>query len=254
MNASLAAPDEFECLVELEGTAMVPRLSTAALLAHPKNAALRALMTEPPSDPTEFRGRRVALIVTDGVEEMELTLPLRYLRARGATVDILAPPKPAFPDHLGVQMPAIRGTHLLTIRYIELGGWVRFDKLVGDANPADYDALYIPGGAWNPDALRADAQVLAFVRRIHADGKLIATLCHGPWVIADAGLLKGRRATAWWAMRKDIENAGATYIDEPVVVDGPFITARHPIDLAPFLTAVGERLAAITAPSASVAR
>jgi protease I len=96
----------------------------------------------------------------------------------------------------------------------------------------------IPGGAFNPDALRADPAALAFVREIAAAGKPVAAICHGPWVLGDAGLLRGRKATSWWAMQKDIAGAGGTFVDEPVVVDGNVITSRAPIDLPAFLAAV----------------
>lgn len=242
MTAHAQTNNAFNDILSTEGSAMVPRVSTAMLLAQPENRALRELLTEAPADPGQFAGKRIAIVTTDGVEEIELTASVRYFRERGGQVEIIAPPRPAFPDQYGVQIPEIRQTHILTIRYMENGGWVKFDRLIGNADPAAYDALVIPGGAWNPDALRGDPVVLAFVRAIAARGSLVASLCHGPWVLADADLLEGRRATAWGPMRRDLERAGATYVDAPVVIDGNLITSRGPIDLAAFLTAIGSRL------------
>lgn len=106
-----------------------------------------------------------------------------------------------------------------------------------------YEAFIIPGGSWNPDTLRAEPQLARLLESAAAAGKLVAAICHGPWVLSAAGLLKGKHATAWWSIRPDLENAGATFVDEPAVVDGNIITSRAPIDLAPFVHAVGERLA-----------
>lgn len=241
-TAHAQAGDAFADILATEGTAMVPRVSTPMLLAQPENRALRDLLTLPPSNPHQFAGKRVAVVTTDGVEEIELTATVLYFRGRGAELDIISPPRPNFPAQFGVQFPAIRDSHILTIRYMENGGWVNFDRLIGEADPAKYNAVVIPGGAWNPDSLRADPAVLAFVRAVAAQGGLVASLCHGPWVLADANLLQGRRATAWGPMRRDLERAGATYVDEPVVVDGDIITSRGPIDLAAFLTAIGQKL------------
>jgi protease I len=244
MIVSKTQAGDLESLMAIESTASVPCISTAALLAHPKNAALRALVMEEPRDPLALANRKIAIISTDGVEELELLVPLRYLRGRGATVHVLAPKKPTYPDHLGILIPDIRATHVMTVRYMECRGWVGFDRTITEAVVEDYDAVFVPGGAWNPDALRADQDVLKFLRASHDAGKLIATICHGPWVVGDAGLLKGKRATGWWSIKKDIERAGAVYVDEPVIIDGNLISSRHPIDLAVFLAAVSDWLVA----------
>jgi protease I len=98
----------------------------------------------------------------------------------------------------------------------------------------------IPGGSWNADALRADTNVTDLVSAAAKAGKVVAAICHGPWVLSDAGVLKGKRATAWWSIRLDLENAGATFVDKPVVVDENVVTSRAPIDLAPFVHAIGQ--------------
>jgi protease I len=242
MTTQAQTRSAFDDILATEGTAMVPRVSTAMILAQQENRALRELLTSLPKDAQEFRGKRIAVVTADGVEEIELKATLRYFRDRGAQVDIIAPPKPAFPDQYGVQMPAIRSTHILTIRHMENAGWVKFDKLIGEVDASNYEAVIIPGGAWNPDSLRADPAVLAFVQAMSSKNAVVASLCHGPWVLGDAGLLRGKRATAWFAMKRDIEGAGATYVDEPVVIDGRLITPRGPVDLAHFLTAIGKAL------------
>jgi protease I len=233
---------DFNALKATEGTAQTPRISTAALLSAPENLALYNLVTRAPADAREFAGKRIAVISADGVEEIELTATLQYFRARGATVHLIAPPRPSYPSHFGVQVPEIRETHILTIRYMENGGWIKFDRKLTEARPQDYDAVIIPGGAWNPDTLRADAAALDFVRAVSAAGKPVAAICHGPWVLGDAGLLKGRRATSWWSMQRDIVGAGGVFVDQAVVVDGNLITSRAPIDLPEFLNAIGAAL------------
>jgi deglycase len=99
-------------------------------------------------------------------------------------------------------------------------------------------------GVWNPDALRNDAKAIGFVQEAAAAGKIVAAVCHGPWVLSDAGLTRGKRATGWWSIKSDSENAGATYIDEPAVTDGKIVTARAPIDLAGFVHAIDHLLVA----------
>ena len=239
-----SVPADFTALQATEGSAMTPRISTAMLLSAPENADLRALIVVPPENARQFAGRTIAVVATDGVEEIELTATLGFFRARGATVHLIAPPRPSYPAHFGVQIPEVRETHILTIRYMENGGWVRFDRTIDQARAADYDAVIIPGGAWNPDTLRADQAVLGFVRSMAAANKPVAAICHGPWVLGDAGLLQGRRATSWWSMQRDIAGAGGTFVDAPVVVDRNVITSRAPIDLPEFLRAVGEAVAA----------
>ena len=101
----------------------------------------------------------------------------------------------------------------MTITFIATGGWIRFDRHLEDASAKDYDVVIVPGGVWNPDTLRNDAKAIGFVQEAAAAGKIVAAVCHGPWVLSDAGLLCGKRATGWWSIKPDLENAGATYID-----------------------------------------
>lgn len=230
-------------LLGTETSASIPRISAAAMLNAPENRPLYDLWTQAPVNPAAYQTRRIAVVATDGVEEIELMTVLHFFRSRGAVVDLIAPKKPSYPPMFGLQMPAIRETHILTVHYIETAGWIAFDTLLDDARPETYDAVIVPGGAWNPDTLRADPKVLSFVRAVAENKKIVASICHGPWVLADAGLLEGRRATAWWAMKNDLVNAGAVFVDEPVVVDGKIITSRAPTDLVPFVEAIGAQLA-----------
>jgi protease I len=242
MSAAQTVAD-YTALLQSEGTPIAPRISTPFLLAQPENAELHELLTQAPREPRLYAGKRVAVVSTDGVEEIELTATLQYFRDRGATVHLLAPGRPEYPAKFGVQIPAIRDTHILTIRYMDFGGWVAFDRQIEDATAAEYDAAIIPGGAWNPDTLRANPHALAFLKAMSQAGKPTAAICHGPWVLIDAGLLRGKRATSWWSMQKDLEGAGATFVDEAAVVDGNIVTSRCPGDIPAFLTAVGAQLA-----------
>jgi protease I len=227
-----------EALLATEASPTLPQISAAQLLNAPENQALKALWTEAPADPSVFANKKIAVISTDGVEEIEITTILHYFKSRGAVVHLISPKKPSYPAYLGIQIPEQRATHILTVRYISTGGWLAFDKTLDDVTVSEYDVVIIPGGSWNPDGLRAEPKVLSLVSKAAEAGKIVAAICHGPWVLSDAGVLKGKRATSWWSMKPDLENAGATYLDEPVVVDGKFVTSRAPIDLDPFLKAI----------------
>jgi protease I len=239
-----ATPSAFQALLASETSTALPRISAAQLLDAPENAPLRKIWTDPPADPSVHAGKRIGVIATDGVEEIELTTVLHYFKSRGATVHLIAPKKPNYPAYLGLQIPAVRETHIVTIHYIETAGWIAFDKTVDAVSASDYDAFIVPGGAWNPDTLRADAQVRKLLHNASEAGKVVAAICHGPWVLSDAGVLKGKRVTGWWSMQPDLENAGATYVDVPVVVDGNIVTSRAPIDLHQFVEAIGAKLVA----------
>ena len=165
-----------------------------------------------------IKDKRIAVLAADGFEKVELTVPVKALEAAGAKVEIIS-----------LRRGSIRGVHLH-----EPAGRVRVTKTIAKANPADYDALLIPGGFINPDLLRQSATVRQFVRKFDDAKKPIATLCHGPWVLASTGLLKGRTMTSWPGIRDDIVNAGATWVDEKFVRDGNLATSRGPQDLVPF--------------------
>ena len=232
-----------KALLNVEASPSVPKLSSAQMLDAPENKAIQDIWVLRPDRPELHLGRRIAVLATDGVEEIEVTTVLHYFRSRGAQVDLIAPRLPSYPAYLGIQFPAIRETHIMTITYIAEGGWIKFDRLLEEAKSEDYEVVIIPGGTWNPDTLRAEAKAISFVQEMAAADKIVAAICHGPWVISDAGLTRGKRVTGWWTIRPDLQNAGATFIDEPAVTDGKIVTARAPIDLAAFVEAIDNLLA-----------
>lgn len=169
-----------------------------------------------------LKGRRIAVLAADGFEKVELTVPVTALRAAGADVDIVS-----------LRPGRIRGVNLH-----EPASRVKVDHTLSDISVDDYDALLIPGGFINPDLLRQSAPAREFVRRFDASGKPIATLCHGPWLLASAGLASGRRMTSWPGVRDDMVNAGATWLDQTVVQDRNWLTSRGPQDMVPFVRAL----------------
>jgi protease I len=179
------------------------------------------------SDTRRLRGRRIAVLAADGYEKVELSVPLRVMQVAGAKVEIIS-----------LRHGRIRGINLH-----EPASRIHVDKTVHEANPADYDALLIPGGFINPDLLRQSADARAFVRAFASDNKPIATLCHGPWLLASAELLRGRTLTSWPGIRDDLVNAGAIWLDQPTVRDGNLLTSRGPQDLVPFVREILEHFA-----------
>jgi protease I len=165
-----------------------------------------------------LEGLKVAVLVADGFEQVEVTRPLKHLLKHGAVVDIVS-------LHRG----RIRGINLL-YPGIEL----RVNRTVGEVNASDYDALVIPGGFINPDFLRQSEKAKMLVTAFDVAGKPIATLCHGPWVLISAGLVHDRKLAAWPGIQDDIRNAGGTWVDEPLVRDGNWVTSRSPLDLLQF--------------------
>jgi protease I len=166
-----------------------------------------------------LKGRRIAVLAADGFEKVELVVPMKALQAAGAKVDVIS-----------LRHGNIRGVNLH-----EPASRVHVDKTIAEAHVDLYDGLLLPGGFINPDLLRQSAEARAFVRAFDEAGKPIATLCHGPWVLASAGLLQGRILTSWPGVRDDLVNAGATWLDQPFVRDGNLATSRGPQDLIPFV-------------------
>ncbi len=227
-------------------TSPVPSISTELLATADGelNRELHRFLFDPPSKPELLKGKRVAICCTNGVEEVEILGAMRWLKEHGATVHIVAPRVGEFPASLGLRFPPIAATHVLAIRLMENAGWLPIDAYLEEAKIADYDAVIVPGGCWNPDFLRADKNAQAFLRDMHAAGKPTCAICHGPWVMVSAKMLKGKKATAVWNIQIDLENAGATVIDEPCVVDGNLITARFPYDLPRMIEALTKQLVA----------
>jgi protease I len=165
---------------------------------------------------------RILIMATDGFEEGELFAPRAMLIDRGAEVRLASPrPRP------------IQATV-----HDDPGRTIRPDLTIADVEVAEFDALVLPGGVINPDALRTDPQAVALVQAFVAAGKPVAAICHGPWLLIEADVLRGRRATGWRSIRTDLRNAGAELSDERVVRDGTLITAQAPEDVAAFTEAL----------------
>ena len=176
----------------------------------------------------ELRGKKVAILATDGVERVELEQPRTALTDAGAEVELLSlhDGEIAARDH-----------------DLEDAGTFAVDGLVSSASVDDYDALLLPGGTVNPDQLRMDDNAVAFVRNFFETGKPIGTICHGPWMLVEAGVVAGRRITSWPSVRTDLRNAGAEVLDQEVVVDEGLVSSRSPDDLPAFCAKIVEEFA-----------
>jgi len=166
----------------------------------------------------KLQGIRVAILATDGFEQSELTDPRRALDEAGATTEVVSP-----------KQGELRGWN-----HKDWGRNVGVDQALADADPKDYDALVLPGGVMNPDALRMQPQAVAFVRAFFDAGKPVAAICHGPWTVIESGAARGHRMTSWPSLKTDLRNAGAEWVDEEVVVDGNLVTSRKPADIPAF--------------------
>lgn len=167
---------------------------------------------------------KVLIMATDGFEEWELFGPLEILRRRGAEVRLAAPsPSP------------IQATV-----HDDPGKTIRPDMTIDEARADDFDALILPGGVRNPDALRTNQNAIRLICDFAEAGKPVAAICHGPWLLVEADLLRGRTATAWPSIRTDLRNAGANVVDEPAAVDGNIVTSRNPGDVEAFTAALIE--------------
>jgi protease I len=217
-------------------------MPVSQLLNAPGNEALRAFFFTPVKNKTLLKGKRIAVLVADGFEEIELLGPVWYFRELGAQVDIVAPKYVPAPERYGLMYPEMSKTHIMAIQYLQPVGWIKFDRTADQIEVNDYDAVFIPGGAWNPDNLRQDKDVIGFIRDFNTSGKLIAAICHAPVVLASADILKGRKLTGYWNIQVDLRNAGGTVLEQSVVIDDNLITSRHPIDVADFSRAVAEWL------------
>lgn len=161
---------------------------------------------------------RVAILVGPGFEQVELTEPRDALEEAGAQTEIVSP-----------EEKTVRGWN-----HTEWGDTFDVDMPLQEADPADYDALLLPGGVMNPDKLRRNADVQRFVRAFFQDDKPVAAICHAPWTLIDAGLVEGRRMTSYHTLQQDLKNAGASWVDEEVCVDGGLVTSRNPDDIPAF--------------------
>ena len=174
-----------------------------------------------------LQGRKVAVLATDGFEQVELTTPVEALRAEGAQVDIVDP----------------KGGHIQGYNHHDKADLVAVDRELAAADAASYDALVLPGGVINPDQLRLEAPAIDFVRSFAEARKPIAAICHGPWTLINAEAVRGRRMTSWPSLEADLKNAGADWVDQEVVVDNGLVTSRKPDDLPAFCAKMVEEFA-----------
>ncbi|UZD65674.1 type 1 glutamine amidotransferase domain-containing protein [Marinobacter sp. AN1] len=165
-----------------------------------------------------LKGKKVAFLATDGVEQVELTDPREALEKAGAETELVS-----------IKEGSIDGFH-----HLDKGDTFKVDKLVGDVDFNDYDALVLPGGVANPDELRQDRAAVAFARSFVEAGKPVAAICHAPWLLVEANVVRGRTLTSFPSVKTDIVNAGGHWVDEKVCYDAPLITSRNPDDLEAF--------------------
>jgi protease I len=166
----------------------------------------------------KLNGLRVAILVTDGFEQVELEKPRKALDKAGAATSIVSP----------------AGSKVKAWDMTDWGSKFKRDIALSDARADDFDALLLPGGVINPDALRIIPEAVAFVKAFFDAGKPVAAICHGPWTVLEAGVARGRRMTSWPSLKTDLRNAGAQWVDEEVVVDGNLVTSRKPDDIPAF--------------------
>ncbi len=165
-----------------------------------------------------LKGKKVAIIAADMVEQVELVEPRKALEAAGATTELIS-----------LKPGTIQG-----FNHFDKADTHDVDRTVEDAAASDYDALMIPGGVGNPDLMRGNEEMVRFTREFFEQGKPVAAICHGPWMLVEAGIVPGRTVTSWPTLRTDIRNAGATWVDEEVVVDAGLVTSRKPDDIPAF--------------------
>lgn len=166
----------------------------------------------------QLDGIKVAILATDGVEQVELLKPREALKEAGAEVKLVSP-KPG---------------RIKAWNHTDWGEMISVDVDLNHANPDDFNALLLPGGVMNPDKLRMDPKAVEFVKSFFQGGKPVAAICHAPWTILEAGEAKGRRITSWPSLRSDLKNAGANWVDEGMVRDGNLVTSRKPDDILAF--------------------
>jgi protease I len=172
-------------------------------------------------------GKRIAILATDGVEQVELTKPREALEAEGATTELVS-----------LEAGEIQG-----FEHLDHADKLPVDKTVTDVSADDYDGILIPGGVANGDFLRADEDAVQLVAAFADQHKPIASICHGPWILVEAGIVKGRTVTSWPSLQTDIRNAGGTWVDEEVHVDQGLVTSRKPDDIPAFSAKAVEEFA-----------
>ncbi len=166
----------------------------------------------------DLKGMKVAVLATDGVEQVELTKPVAALVQAGAEVTVVS----------------LKAGQIQGMNHDQKGDKIDVDQTLDNAKPENFQALLLPGGVANPDTLRADSKAVAFVKHFVDQKKPIASICHGPWTLIEAGAVRGKKITSWPSLKTDLTNAGATWVDEECVVDGGIVTSRNPDDIPAF--------------------
>jgi protease I len=175
----------------------------------------------------ELQGKKIAFLAAEGVEQVELTEPWKAVEQAGATPELIS----------------VEDGEVQAFDHLDKADTFAVDKTVADADASDYDGLVLPGGVANPDFLRTDEDAVAFVRAFFEQAKPVGVICHGPWTLIEAGVVKGRTLTSWPSLKTDLENAGATWVDEEVHVDEGLTSSRNPGDLPAFCAKLVEEFA-----------
>lgn len=175
----------------------------------------------------ELKGRRVAVLAADGVEQVELVKPVEAVRGAGAEVELIS----------------VQRGEIQALNHLDQGERFPVDRTVDEVSAEAYDALLLPGGVANPDFLRTNAQAVAFARDFVESGKPVGVICHGPWTLIEAGVVRGRTLASWPSLQTDIRNAGGTWVDEEVHVEEGIVSSRRPDDLPAFCAKVLEEFA-----------
>lgn len=174
-----------------------------------------------------LEGKRIAILATDGVEQVELFEPRKALQGAGAQTEVIAP-----------KSGQIKGWD-----HTDWGEQIPVDKTVEQARPQDYDALLLPGGVMNPDHMRLNDKAVQFVKSFFEEQKPVAAICHAPWMLVEADVVRGRKLTSYSSLQTDLKNAGAEWVDEQVVADGNLVTSRKPDDIPAFNEKIVETFA-----------
>jgi protease I len=176
----------------------------------------------------QLQGKRIAfMMANEGVEQVEFTEPRKAVEAAGAEVDVIAP----------------EAGEIQAFNHLDKGDTFQADISTGDASAEDYDGLVLPGGVANPDQLRMDEPAVNLVRAFFEAGKPVGVICHGPWTLVEADVVKGRTVTSWPSLQTDLRNAGANWVDQEVVVDSGLVTSRNPDDIPAFNSKIVEEFA-----------
>jgi protease I len=176
-------------------------------------------------------GKKIAFIAADGVEQVEHFEPWKAVESEGGKAELLS-----------IESGEIQG-----FNHLDKGDEIKVDRKVSGADPSDYDGLVLPGGVANPDFLRTHEEVVSFVRHFFDEGKPVAAICHGPWTLVEADVVKGKTLTSWPSLKTDIRNAGGHWVDDEVHVDGNLITSRKPDDLPAFNREIVQAFAKVPA-------